>query len=106
MYLYKFSKQADGDIEKSYDYYESKQNQLGKEFVQEVFNSIKSFENKPEKNPADSDGIRKAKLKKFPFYIYYVFQSPMVLIIAIWHIARLPFSSKDRLDTGEWLKYK
>lgn len=45
----------------------------------------------------DEDGIKKAEVKVFPFYIYYIFRNPIIIIIAIWHVDRLPFSRKDRM---------
>ena len=98
-----FTKKAREDLKESVLYYEEKEVGVGKQFLEEIKNKNESIKEKPDKNPADSDGVRKTKLKKFPFYIHYVFKAPLILIIAIWHTARRPFSKKERLkeDTNE-----
>lgn len=95
---YKFTEEADSDLEEIHDYYEDIQEDLGKRFVKNVFEKVERIAKKPDSYSADEDSIRKAKISDFKYYIYYIIKSPIVLIIAVWHIARMPFDRKKRLQ--------
>lgn len=98
-YKVEFTEKAKSDLREIIDYYEKKEPGVGKEFYQEVKEKNKNIKIKPIKYSEDSDGIRKTKVKGFPYYIYYILKTPLVLIIAIWHTARLPFSRKERIES-------
>lgn len=95
----KFSDKAKNDLRESVKFYEDRQIGLGKIFLNTIQEKTIQIQSRPEINPPSQDEIRKAKVKTFPFYIYYIFRSQVILIIAIWHVARLPFSNKDRIET-------
>ncbi|MBK8398994.1 MAG: type II toxin-antitoxin system RelE/ParE family toxin [Leptospiraceae bacterium] len=96
-YNYKFTKKAEEDLEETYNYYEEAQEGLGSRFVINTFQKIETISAKPDSYSADSDGIRKTKVKGFKYYIYYIVKSPIFLIVAIWHTARRPFQKEERL---------
>lgn len=96
---YNFTSKADKDLDEIYEYYEDKQIGLGKRFIQNVFSKIETTLIKPEKNSADENGIRYTSVNGFKKHrIYYVFITPTMLVIAIWHSARQPFDKMERLD--------
>jgi plasmid stabilization system protein ParE len=95
----KFTDKAKKDLTESVNFYEDRKIGLGKNFLDTIQQKAIQLLSRPETNPEDKNGIRKAKVKIFPFYIYYIFKSPIVIIIAIWHLARLPFSVKDRIES-------
>lgn len=97
-YKLEFTEKAKSDLKEIIGYYEKSQNGLGREFYQEVKEKNQDIKNKPDKYSEDSDGIRSTKMKKFPYYIYYILKTPLILIIAIWHTARLPFSKSERKE--------
>ena len=97
-YKLEFTEKAKSDLRDIIEYYENNQPGLGKEFYEEVKEKNKDIKNKPDKYSEDSDGIRSTKVKRFPYYIYYILKAPLILIIAIWHTARLPFSKKERKE--------
>ncbi|MDX1960367.1 MAG: type II toxin-antitoxin system RelE/ParE family toxin [Leptospiraceae bacterium] len=92
-----FTAKAKKDLEESVNFYEDRKLGLGKNFLNTIKEKTLEIKSQPEKNPSSEDGVKKTKVKKFPFYIYYIFKSPLVIIIAIWHVARLPFSRKERI---------
>lgn len=96
---YRITKKADKDLEDIFQYYEEKQQGLGKRFVQNAFQKIDRIVKKPGSYSEDKDNIRKAKVKDFKYYIYYTIKSPVVLIIAVWHVARRPFDRQKRLNS-------
>lgn len=103
---YKFEKGAEQDFHQAYEWYEEKQEGLGFRFSKYLFEKINILLKKPEKNPEDSNGIRKSKLQKFPFYIYYIVASPIIIIIAIWHTSRDLKNLKKRIDSKDYPEEK
>lgn len=63
-----FSDGARQDIKESIEYYENRETGLGNKFLSEIKAKNQNIKNKPEKNPADTDGVRKSKLKKLSQY--------------------------------------
>lgn len=78
-------------LQKTIDYYNSKQNGLGKRFGSEVIKTSKKLE----KNPYFQiryDNIRCVPIKKFPFMIHFLVQEELkkVRIYAILHTSLDP----------------
>jgi plasmid stabilization system protein ParE len=94
----KFTIKAKQDLEESVKFYEDKKVGLGKDFLNTIKLKMQQIQSHPENNLTDKDGIKRAKIKVFPFYIYYIFKNSFVIIIAIWHIARIPFSKEERIQ--------
>ncbi len=93
----KFTKKAKQDLEESVKFYKDRKFGLGQDFLNTRKERVFQIQADPENNPSDNGGIKKAKIRVFPFYIYYIFKNSLVIIIAFWHRARLPFPREERL---------
>ncbi|MDX1960360.1 MAG: hypothetical protein SFU98_17450 [Leptospiraceae bacterium] len=65
-----FTAKAKKDLEESVNFYEDKKVGLGKDFLNTIKEKSLEIKSQPEKNPSSEDGVKKTKVKKFPFYIY------------------------------------
>lgn len=101
---YRIEKDAEKEMLESYDWYETQDPNigLGERFLKSIFERIYKIIEKPESFSYDFGNVRKAPIKKFPFNVFYIFESTVVYIIAIWHKSRRPFGWKNRIkDRGE-----
>lgn len=94
----KFEPEAIEDLGQSYEYYESRKEGLGEEFLNEVKAKIAKIVNKPESYSLFYKQTRKASLKKFPFNLLYIIREKYISVIAIWHKSRDPKKMQERSD--------
>lgn len=89
---------AESDISEAYFYFETKRPGLGEEFlarIDELYNRIADF---PEAYAVISDlGIRKARLRQFPFVVGYVQEADAILVLGVLHGSRDPEGWISRL---------
>ncbi|MBP6739375.1 MAG: type II toxin-antitoxin system RelE/ParE family toxin [Leptospiraceae bacterium] len=84
-----FTDEANQDLLEAVNWYEKQQKGIGKKLANEVIIKIKKLEIKPDSFSSDETGLRRASLKSFPYFIYYLHRMPIVLIVAVWHKSRL-----------------
>lgn len=84
-----FTDEANQDLREAVNWYEKQQKDIGKKLANEVIIKVKKLEIKPDSFSSDETGLRRASLKSFPYFIYYIHQTPIVLIVAVWHKSRL-----------------
>ena len=58
------------------------------EFIEDVHEKVNQIANKPESHSIVYEDVRKASLRKFPFFLYYAFRNTIVYILAVWHKKR------------------
>ncbi|MCB1156788.1 MAG: type II toxin-antitoxin system RelE/ParE family toxin [Leptospiraceae bacterium] len=98
---YRFEPEARKDLEDSFLWYEKQKKGLGLEFANEVFDTAEELGKKRRStvemhsNPSISS-VKKTKLKRFPFSLYYVLKETLISIVAVWHDRRNPESLKNR----------
>jgi plasmid stabilization system protein ParE len=85
---------AKNDLEESVIWYESKKNGLGKEFKQEVKNTIKLIDKNPLQfqKVCENENIRRAHINRFPFFIFYLIQPATIKIFSVFHTSKNPDS--------------
>ena len=88
---------AKQDIKKAAQWYEHKQNGLGKRFVKEVRNKVDYIKRKPKTSAIRYQDTRCVVLDIFPFMIHFNVDEAkkLVTISAVFHTA---------LDTEKWTK--
>lgn len=95
---YRFTEQAKQDLKETVLYYEGKQTGLGEKIYHRVSEKNDSVCEKLEKYSEDSSGIRRTEVRGFSHYLYYLIKAPWIVIIAVWHTARKPFSIQNRIE--------
>ncbi|MCP5503246.1 MAG: type II toxin-antitoxin system RelE/ParE family toxin [Leptospiraceae bacterium] len=98
---YRFEPEAKKDLEDSFLWYEKQKKGLGLEFANEVFDTAEKLgkkmgESTVETHSNTSPSVKKTKLKRFPFSLYYVLKETLISIVAVWHDRRNPESLKNR----------
>ncbi|MCB1156502.1 MAG: type II toxin-antitoxin system RelE/ParE family toxin [Leptospiraceae bacterium] len=98
---YHFEPEAKKDLEDSYLWYEKQKKGLGLEFANEVFDTAEELGKKRRDNTVKMDcntspTVKKTRLKRFPFSLYYVLKETLISIVAVWHDRRNPESLKNR----------
>jgi len=90
--------QAENDFDNAYDWYESQDPGLGKEFARCVDVKITSLNRAPKQHQVVYKGkIRRALVNRFPFSIYFVEQKDVISVFAILHQYRNPEAWKSRV---------
>lgn len=96
---YKFKKEAKEDLDEIYKYYQENAPGKGRDFVKNLKEKLNHICKRPLSYSQDNKTeIRKAPIKNFDYYLYYIIRSPYIVIIAIWHTARLQFDKKRMED--------
>jgi hypothetical protein len=94
-----FTSQADIDLQKATDWYELKKSFLGWDFREHVSRSIDNIMNDKVDYQIYSGIIRKIKLTKFPYNIYYLKDTDkrQITVLALFHFKQNPESIKEML---------
>jgi len=84
-------------INTSCDFYQTKEINLGAEFLDEVFGAIARIVEYPQAFPNFSPNTRKCLINRFPFAIIFQIRKKEKFIIAITHLSRKPGYWKERI---------
>jgi toxin ParE1/3/4 len=95
---FKLEKEAREDLAEAFLWYESQKENLGDEFVSNVFEKINFISERPYSFSIYHDEYRKVPVKKFPYYIFYKIKSDFISIVGIWHTSRDPANIMKRID--------
>jgi plasmid stabilization system protein ParE len=98
----KFTEEAKLDIKEAASYYNEKENsKLADDFLSAINEKLIQVQKKPNSFSEDSDGVRKTVIRRFPYNIYYIVISPIILILAVWHKKRNPDGWRNRIEEIE-----
>jgi plasmid stabilization system protein ParE len=89
-----FLLEARQDLRETARYYESQRRGLGKEFRAEVLAEVARIEGSPEALPVLEEGVRRGRVHRFPYGVFYRIHNQEIVIIAVSHLSRRP---------GHWL---
>lgn len=70
--------EAEADIEEAFRWYEQRSIGLGHEYLRVVRVALAGVERTPDAYPVILDDIRRAGVRRFPYYIYYVARSRLI----------------------------
>ena len=86
-----FHPEAEREIDAAVAYYEAERNGLGLEFQAELEDAVKALRRDPERWPIHGKyGLRKYRLKRFPYNLFYLGLENCLRIAAVAHQERRP----------------
>jgi len=99
---FSFHPEAEAELCKAVDYYESCQRGLGEDFYFEVHSTIQRIVDFPEAWPVFDAGVRRCLTHRFPYgLLYSAHKEEGVLILAVMHLRRDPDYWKHRAVLDE-----
>ncbi len=81
---------ARSDIREAANWYETRQSGLGDRFLIELDHLFSRIEDNPLQFPLIDKSVRRGLLRSFPYGIYFLFEAPRILVIAVLHLHRRP----------------
>ena len=90
MFNIDFHPEVQEEIRESYEWYQSKSEGLGDQFLSEIEKTLKRVEKNPKRHPLISQNIRRCLVNKFPFGVLYSNSEAKIFVVAIMHLKRRP----------------
>ena len=82
--------EAEIEFDEAFDWYESKREGLGREFVLEVQKAFDQLAINPGLQPKSFREIRKKVIRRFPYCIFFILHEDRLEVLAIFHTSRDP----------------
>ena len=92
-----FYAEAINEVIETANYYESRQRGLGRLFDNEFESGLQRIIERPQSWPKQFGEIRRYRLNRFPYGIFYRLDEGVLKVIAVAHLKRKPFYWIDRL---------
>ena len=92
-------KAAKAEAAEGYNWYEQRRRGLGDEFLAAVEAVLAVIQRTPERFPVVLGPARKARLRRFPYAIYYIWREELISVIAVFHAKRDPQILLERLTS-------
>jgi len=90
--------EAQADLLEARNWYERQQFGLGDAFAASVDEAVARIEEMPEMYPSVFFDVRRGKLRRFPYLIYYRVMADRSEIVAVLHSSRDPKLWQDRVN--------
>ena len=90
--------EAELELQKDVEYYESKSSGLGMDFADEMKRTIQLIQESPERQPLQKDKTRRILTNRFPYQIIYTVFKDEIWIIAFANQRRKPGYWKKRFE--------
>jgi plasmid stabilization system protein ParE len=87
-----------GDMADARDWYESRSDGLGEEFVRMTYAAFEELVEFPEKHEVVYGSHRRALLRRFPYSVYYVIGQDTITVYGVFHTSRDPHVVTEALD--------
>ncbi len=81
---------AETDIDEAYAWYESRVETLGEAFLRAVEACFARIVRNPEAHLIVHGRVRRARLHRFPYGVYYVIRDETIDVLAVYHGRRRP----------------
>lgn len=94
----KLRKVASADIEAAYEWYEAQRETLGREFLEDIEQTLQRIVEGPLRFPIVLGVARKALLQRFPYTVFFRIRGTVVRVDGVFHQNRDPRSWKRRLS--------
>jgi plasmid stabilization system protein ParE len=91
--------EAEADLLRARDWYEREGSELALAFADSFEAIIARIEVMPELYAEDLKSVRRGKLRRFPYLIYYRVLSDRIEIIGVLHVSRDPRVWQKRIST-------
>jgi len=92
-----FLPEARQDIAEAYSWYERQASGLGMDFIRCLEVVILSIERHPRIYPVVHENYRRALVRRFPYAIFFEYDSDQIVIYSIFHCSQDPQKWRDRL---------
>lgn len=86
--------EAGFDISDAYEWYESKQPNLGDKFKRQLLKTFKSVHSNPTGFQIIFDNQRQANVSKFPFVVVFEILNLDIVVFAVFHTSQNPQKKK------------
>lgn len=93
--------EAEAELEASVNWYEKERAGLGDQFLLAFEAAVDSVRRHPESRAVVALATRRALLRRFPYFIFYVFHDGEVLVTALFHARRNPREWANRVREGK-----
>jgi toxin ParE1/3/4 len=93
-----FRPEAQADLLETRDWYERQQQGLGEAFADSVDQIVDRIEAMPQMYAVVFRDVRRGKLRRFPYLIYYRVLSDRIEVIAVLHASRDPRLWQERMN--------
>lgn len=94
----KLSRLADAEVDEIHTWYDTHQDGLGEAFRTELNRTIELIRDHPEMFPVVFDDVRRATMKRFPYFLLYEVFPESAVVFNVMHGARDPRSWMTRDD--------
>ncbi|MEW6302436.1 MAG: type II toxin-antitoxin system RelE/ParE family toxin [Verrucomicrobiota bacterium] len=88
---------ADVDYLQALEWYEAQQPGLGREFDAELQLLFEQIQRNPEFFTRETPTVRKARMPRFKYRIFFTVEGDEIGVVAIWHPSRNPETLRRRL---------
>jgi plasmid stabilization system protein ParE len=85
------------DIAEVYTWYQNQRTGLGEESLHSIEASLEAIRRQPELRAPMHESYRRAMVQRFPYCIFYEFETSTVTVYSIIHTARDPAKWRARL---------
>jgi toxin ParE1/3/4 len=90
---------ANLDVAAAYQWYESERAGLGRQFLDQLEAAYDRIAQDPLEFQDLESGIRRVLLSRFPYAVYFVIESDVVVVLAVLHVSRNPAEWQRRRRT-------
>ncbi len=88
--------EAEADVAEAYAWYEERVPGLGPNFLLRLDAALSSIQRDPKMYPIVHENVRRCLIHRFPYGIFYVFESNRIVILAVLHAKRDPRAWQER----------
>jgi plasmid stabilization system protein ParE len=82
--------EAEAEITEAFQWYESKAQGLGAEFIRALDAGFAVIERDPTTYHTVYKQVRRVLLRRFPYGLFYVIEEQMIVVVACFHASRDP----------------
>jgi len=90
---------ANLDVAAAYQWYESERAGLGRQFLDQLEAAYDRIAQDPLEFQDLESGIRRVLLSRFPYAVYFVIESDVMVVLAVLHVSRNPAEWQRRRRT-------
>ena len=90
--------EAKADLVDAYDWYDEQQAQLGERFLTFVEDAISRIQLMPQMYVRVTEDVRRAKVSRFPYLVYYRVLPDRIELLAVLHSSRSPQLWRARVE--------
>ncbi len=93
-----FLPEIENDILAPYQWYDSKSNGLGEEFLRVFYSEIAEISRFPKRYPIVFKNFRRTLFRRFPYAIYFLVDDDEVSVYGVFHCSRDPRWMQETID--------